>query len=724
MSTPHFSAKIDTNNPFIPIYPMNLEVLFSPRSIAIIGASTKEGSVGHSVTKNILDHGYSGKVYPINPKTDTLFNLPCYSNISLITEDIDLAIIIIPAAAVPEVLREAGEKNIKAAIVISSGFKETGKTGKALEDEIQEIAAEYHIALLGPNCLGFLHPRIGLNASFAKRMPMPGKIAFFSQSGALCTALLDLSPATLGFSTFISNGNKAVIGENELLQYLAQDEETSVIALYSEGLENAPRIIETSRAILARHEPKPIIALKSGATTDGTKASISHTGALAGSDASYQALFKQARIIRATSLEHLLILIQAFSSNPLPQGNRIGIITNAGGLGVLATDAAIKSGLTMATLSQETEDKLQILPAAASKHNPVDVLGDALADRYTAAIEALTVDSHVDMLVVIVTPQAMTQAKETAEAIINAKKHSSKPIIAVFSGKDSLQEGFELLEKNNVTTVLYPEAGTEALASLAKVASWRTDLQSTPFTFTDIDHATAEHIIATAKKEKRTTLYETEVWKLLAAYGFLFLKSQAVYSKEEAVAASASFTGPLAMKIISPDITHKSDAGGVLLNVSPQKVGEKYDLLFDQVRSHNQEARLEGALLVEMAAPGGREIILGMKHEPGLGKLLMVGLGGIFVETFKDVAFRFSPLTQEDAQEMIEELKSLPLLVGTRGQEGIDMEALITAIGRLSLLVEDFPEIRELDINPLLTFTKGDAFRILDARIRLDETSL
>ena len=698
---------------------MHLPSLFSPRSIAVIGASTKEGSVGHSLTKNLLTHGYAGKVFPVNPKATILFDLPCFPTITAIGQDIDLAIIIIPAAAVPGALREAGMIGVKSVIIISSGFKETGAAGKALEDEITTIATEYHIALLGPNCLGFLHPAIGLNASFAKRMPKSGPNAFFSQSGALCTALLDLTADTLGFSSFVSCGNKAVIGENELLKFFANDKETNVIGFYSEGLTESAKLIATGRAILSRSEPKPIIALKSGTTLAGTAASSSHTGALAGSDQAYHALFRQARIIRATSLENLVDLFTVFSANPLPKGKRVGIVTNAGGLGVLATDAAVEHGLEVALLSPETVEKLAVLPAAASKHNPVDVLGDALADRYRLAIEALAADSRVDMLLVIVTPQTMTEAKETAEAISDAKKHSGKPVIAIFAGHDSLAEGLAVLKQNNVATLTYPEAGATALSALATVAAWRNTFSATPFVFPNIEKEKAALIIATAKKEHRTTLYETEVWDILTAYGFPFLHSKVAKTREEATAAALSLGQNVALKIISPDITHKSDAGGVILNIAPNEAAEAFDTLFSQVKAHVPDARLEGALIVEMAATGGKEIILGMKHEPGLGKLIMAGLGGIFVETLRDVSFRFAPLTREDAEEMITELKSLPLLKGARGQEGVDIDAIIDAIGRLAQLIEDFPEIEELDINPLLAFKERTDFRVLDARIQL-----
>lgn len=701
---------------------MHLESLFTPHSIAVIGASTQPGTVGNTLTANLLKNGYTGKVFPVNPKTETLFDLPCYKTISDIPATIELAIIIVPAKIVPDILKECGEKDVRAAIIISSGFKETGAEGQALENQVTAIAKQYDIALLGPNCLGFLHPKIGLNASFANQLPTSGHIAFFSQSGALCTALLDLSHNHLAYSHFVSTGNKATIDENALLRFFAQDDAVNVLGFYTEGLCDGHDLIETGRAILSRSESKPIIALKSGQTAAGTAASSSHTGALAGSDAAYEALFKQARIIRAQSLEHLFDLFTVFSQNGLPAGKRLAIVTNAGGLGVLATDAAVLAGLTLAKLSPETEVKLKtILPAAANIHNPIDVLGDALADRYQAALEIVSADPQADMLLIIVTPQTMTQAKETAEAIANTKKHSGKPMVVVFCGADSLQEGLTVLQKNKIAAIPYPEAGAEALAALAQVALWRQDASITPFHFDNIDRDKATHIFEQAKAAGRTQLYETEVWDILKAYGFPFLESRIVISGTEAAAAARAFNRPVALKIISPDISHKSDAGGVILNVTADDASAAFDRMMQMVHERMPDARLEGALLVEMAQAGGREIILGMKQEPGLGRLLMAGLGGIFVETFKDVAFRFAPLTQEDAREMLAELKSAPLLIGTRGQTGIDMPTLIDFIGRLSQLVTDFPEIAELDINPLLAFSDSSAFRVLDARIRLQD---
>ncbi len=712
---------------------MDLHTLFSPRSIAVIGASTKPGSVGYTLTENLLKNGYRGTVFPVNPKTGTLFGLPCYPNIAAVPSDIDLAIIIVPAAAVPAVLREAGDKGVCAVVIISSGFKETGDAGKILEDGIISIAREYDIALLGPNCLGFLRPSLGLNASFAQQMPADGSIAFFSQSGALCTALLDLAAGSLGFSHFASIGNKAVIGENGLLRFFADDENVSTIGFYTEGLAAGDTLIGTGRAILAQTDAKPVIALKSGTTDAGTRASSSHTGALAGSDAAYTALFRQSRIVRAKTLEQLIHFLSAFSSNPLPRSDRLAIVTNAGGLGVLATDSAAANGLAIATLSETSQEKLKMaLPSAASVHNPIDVLGDALADRYRAVLDIAAADANADMLLVIVTPQTMTESGETAEAIADIKRrYPDKPIVAVFAGAASFTDGLSILKKNHIAHIAYPEAGAEALAALAQVAKWRAQIPAAPFSFDDIDRDKVAAIMKTAKNENRSSLTELEASAVLRAYGFLFLAAHMATTEEEAFAAAQKIGKKVVLKIVSPDIIHKSDVGGVLLDIEPADAGKAYKRLLSQVRQCAPRARIAGALIVEMADRGplrpnsseasGREIILGLKKEPSLGTLVLAGLGGIFVETFKDTALRFAPLTPADADEMLHELKSFALLAGARGQQGVHIATLIDMIGRLSRLATDFPEIAELDINPVLAFPESENFRVLDARITLEK---
>lgn len=701
---------------------MQLSTLFHPQSIAIIGASTKEGSVGWSLAKNIIE-GFSGASYPINPKAKELFGKPCFPSVLAVEGQIDLAVIAVPAAVVATVLKECGEKQIPAAAIISAGFKETGPEGKALEEEIIRIASEFSITLLGPNCLGFLAPHDHLNASFAKILPEAGPIAFFSQSGALLTALLDMSGQRLGYRVCVSTGNKAMLQENDLLRFFAADTATKTIGFYSEDLSDAKGLVDTGRAILRRAEPKPIVALKSGKTAAGTLASSSHTGALAGSDAAYNALFRQAGIIRVDGLEEFTATLETFSKNPLPEGNRVAILTNAGGLGVMATDACVSQGLELAPLSPETVATLQsFLPAAANSHNPIDVLGDARADRYERSLDIALSDPNTDMLLVIITPQAMTEAEKTVEAVASARdRFPDKPIVVSLSGDHSFGATRTFLEKHQVVALRSPEAAAQVLGHLARVSRWRAELGTTAFDFPDIDTTPARKVFKAARKSNQLQIPEADCMRILSAYGFRFLAHQVVDSREAALTAARKIGKPVVLKIVSPDITHKSDAGGVLLNIDPEKADQAYDELMAAVTARVPEAKLEGALVVEMAEKSGRELILGLKKEPGLGTLIMIGLGGIFVEVFKDASFRFAEaLTREDAEAMLRELKSYPLLEGVRGQAGVDREAIIDAIGRLARIAVDFPEIVELDINPLLAFENREDFRTLDARIRIE----
>ena len=698
----------------------NLDALFAPETVAIIGASTDTGSVGNDIAKNLLTGAFPGRAYPVNPKTDTLYGVTCYRNIGDVPEDsIDLAIIIVPARIVPDVLLEAWEKKrIRAAIVISAGFKETGGAGKELEDSIAAIARDKGIALLGPNCLGVLSPAGKMNASFASMLPKEGSAAFFSQSGALCTAILDLAADRIGFSKFVSTGNKAVIGERELLEYFAHDDATKTISFYTENLEDANAIITLGRGLLA--QGKPVIGLKSGSTQAGTKASSSHTGALAGSDSSYTALFRQARMLRAKTLRELLDSVAVFSENEVPAGNRIAIITNAGGPGVLATDRAIESGLALAEISASAQATLrEHLPAAASVLNPVDLLGDAKGDRYRIALDTVMREDGVDMILVIVTPQTMTEAFVTAQAIADAKKASGKPIAAVFAGEHLLKTGIEFLKRSGISVFSYPEEAVQALGSLAKVALWRKQSFSPKREFTDIDTGRARSVIAKAYAEERSYLYEREAYAVLDAYGFPLLKNIYVQSPEEAERAAREIGRPVAIKIVSPDIIHKTDSGGVFLNIDPENARVTYEELLHRVHKKVPDAKLEGATVVEMATPGGKEIILGLKQEAPLGTLILAGMGGVYTEAINDASLRFVPIAREDAVEMLGELRSQRILAGTRGEDGIDFGKLIDLMERLSKLAEDFPEIVELDINPVLAFPDADEFRVADARIAI-----
>lgn len=700
---------------------MSLHTLFSPKSIAIIGASTRAGSVGNDVAKNLVKSDFRGEVYLVNPKGGELLGKTCYPSIGAISESVDLAIIIVPASVVPAVLREAGEKMVRAAVIISAGFKETGEAGHALEAEIVAIAQEYNIELLGPNCLGFIRPQAFLNASFASTLPVDGPIAFFSQSGALTSAFLDLSRGKLGFSTFASIGNKALINERTLLDHFGEDESTRVIGFYTEGLEKAGEIITLGHKLLAKG--KPVIALKSGTTEAGTQASSSHTGAVAGSDAAYDALFRQAGMIRAAHFQELLELLSVFAHNPLPRGNRVAIVTNAGGLGVLATDACIENGLELTKLDASTVDELQkVLPPAANSHNPIDVLGDALAERYAQALTIVAKDKNVDLLLIILTPQTMTEDEKTAKAIVALrKKHPALAMVTVFSGKELIATGERVLEEAHIPNYLYPERAARALGALAQVKNWKqlvSEPSTTP-TLPVIDTTKAQTVLDAAKAKHELELGEQMTTEFLKAYELPFLESALVTTAPEAQAFAEKLGKPIALKIASPDIIHKSDVGGVILDIDPTLAGEAFDHLIQTVTTHVPDARITGAMAVEMAEPKCLELLLGLKSEPGLGTLVVVGLGGIYVEVFKDVSMRFAPLTLRDMEAMLDELQAAPLLRGARGQTPVDREQLKRYLACLSDIAVRFPDIVELDINPLAIAPDGTTMRILDARLRL-----
>jgi acetate---CoA ligase (ADP-forming) len=698
----------------------SLERLFSPQSIALIGASTHIGTVGNDLARNLIQGEYSGLVFPVNPKADELYGIRCFPNVSAIGSVPDLAIVAVPATAVPDVLRQCATAGIPAAIIISAGFRETGSEGALLETEIADIASGAGMALLGPNCLGFLHPSLHLNASFGPRLPCKGPIGFLSQSGALLTAILDLSEGKLGFSKAISTGNTAALDEKTLIRYLADDPDTRVISFYAEGLSDAPDFVTLGRDILSLPETKPIIALKSGRTESGIRASGSHTGSLAGTDAAYDALFRQARILRADSVREFIDTVSVFSLNPLPKGNRIAIITNAGGLGVIASDSATKAGLSIPPLSTETTEALRsLLPKAASVGNPIDVLGDAKSDRYRIAIDMAGKDPNIDSLIVILTPQSMTEAEETASVIIEAKRASGKPVLAVYAGGNTFEHAIGILKEAKVSVFTYPEDATAALGLLARVTKWKSIRFSSMRQFADIDTKRAASALSAAESENRTHLTEQETNEVLSAYGFPLLQSRFAVNKEEAALAANMIGGNIALKIASPDIIHKTDAGGVMLDVAPEDVSERFTELLSRVRENCPDAKIDGVTVMEMGEAGGKELILGVKREPGLGTLLLIGMGGIYTETLRDVSFRFAPLMPEDAEEMLSELHSYPILKGVRGESGIDIGIVTECLERLSRLVEDFPEISELDINPLSAHSDPNRSRILDARISI-----
>jgi acetyltransferase len=699
---------------------MDLQTLFYPKSIAIIGASSREKTVGNDVVKNLVKQGYEGKILPINPKITELYGLEVYADISDVNQEIDLVIVAIPAAIVSENLKKAAKKGAKAAAVISAGFKEVGEI--ELEKELQKVCQENNITLIGPNCLGVINPEIKMNASFAHVMPRLGSVAFISQSGALCTAVLDYAQELkIGFSKFLSIGNKAAVDELKLIKYLAQDEQTKVILVYSEEMADAPAFIKTLKEINKGPNPKPVIVLKSGRTEAGASAIASHTGSLAGGDNAYQALFDQAGIIRAGSIQELFDLAQVFSRSKLTSLKNTAIITNAGGPGVLTTDELTANGLQLAKVSAATEKKLKdFLPPAASVSNPIDVLGDAQADRYQFVLKELVEDQAVDSIILILTPQSMTQIEKTAQVVIDAKKDTDKPIVASFMGAETVKPGMNLMNQAGVATTTFPEPGAKSLSALAKFVSWHSQKTDQLLFFDDVDRDRVRQIFDQARTANKTSFPEAEALEIMKAYNFPILLHQVAKSSSQALDIAKQIGGKLAMKIVSQDILHKSDVGGVMLNVSSDDVVVKYNEMMSEVANNQPEAKLEGVLLMEMAPQDGIEVVMGVNKVPGLGSMIMFGLGGVYVELLKDVKFAFAPLTNCEALSMISGLKTSQLFEGYRGQEPRDKEKIIECIGRLSQLVSDFPEIKELDINPLLSLPQGKGAKVLDARIIIE----
>ena len=700
-----------------------LEAVFRPNSVAVIGASNRVGTVGHDLFRNILLSGYGGTLYPVNPKATSIAGVHAYTNVGEIPDDIDLALIMVPAATVPQVLEECGKKGVRGAVIVTAGFKEIGPEGAALEQRAMAVARKYDIALVGPNCLGVINTDadIMLNASFARCMPKHGNIAFLSQSGALCAGILDYARGRdIGFSKFISVGNKADVTEMDLLRYLAHDESTDVILMYLETLVDGRAFIDLAREITGElAHRKPILAIKSGRTMQGVAAARSHTGALAGSDAVYDAIFAQAGILRVDTVQELFDFAVGFSRQPLPKGNRFAIVTNAGGPGIMATDAAIRYGIELAKLRPETLDSLKAkLPPTANFSNPVDVIGDATCERYTAALEAVLGDANVDGVVVLLTPQSMTDIEAIARTIGEIAPSSKKPVLASFLGHTDVSAGIRILEQHGVPNYEFPENASRSLAAMCRYTRWLTRPRTQARSF-EVDRETVRQVFAKARSEGRTFLPEAEALAVMKAYGFPMLQHDLAKSEDEAAALLEKIGAPVAMKIASPDVVHKVDVGGVLLNIStPEEARAGYKKITNGVKQKLPSARLLGVEIQAMAGKGV-EVILGISKDPAFGHVIMFGLGGTYVEVLKDVSFRLVPVRELGAYNMIHSIRAAKVFEGFRGQPPADTECIAECLERLSQLAAYFPEITELDINPLIVHAQGKGARVADVRIAL-----
>jgi acetate---CoA ligase (ADP-forming) len=700
-----------------------LDAVFRPKSVAVVGASNREGSVGNAIFKNILLGDYQGTLYPVNPKASAVSGVRAYQNIWSLPEAVELALIIVPAPSVPEVLEQCGRRGVRAAVVVSAGFKEVGPDGATLEQQSIEIARSYDMPLVGPNCLGVINTAADtmLNASFGRAMPKRGNIAFVSQSGALCAGILDYARGRdIGFSKFISVGNKADVTELDLLRYLAEDDSTDVILMYLETLVDGRAFIELAREITGEiAHRKPILAIKSGRTTQGAAAARSHTGALAGSDVVYDAIFAQAGILRVDTVEELFDFAVGFSRQPLPKGNRFAIVTNAGGPGIMATDAAIRHGLELAKLRPETLESLKAkLPPTANLFNPVDVIGDAASDRYEAALEAVLADSNVDGLVVLLTPQAMTEIEATAECVGKLAPRFGKPVLASFLGHVDVSAGVTVLEEHGIPNYQFPENAARSLGAMARYTQWLKRPRTVERRF-KVDAAAVRNVFARVRTEGRTFLPEVDALAVLNAYGFPTLSHGLARTQDEAVELLKKIGAPVVLKIVSPDVVHKVDVGGVLLNIStPEEARVGFEKITNGVKQKLPDARLLGVEVVQQAAKG-TEVILGISKDPTFGHIIMFGLGGTYVEVLKDVSFRLVPIRELGARKMITSIRAAKVFEGFRGEPPADTDSIAECLERLSQLVTDFPEIAELDINPLIVHAEGSGAHVADARIAL-----
>jgi acetyl coenzyme A synthetase (ADP forming)-like protein len=711
----------------------NLDAIFSPQSLAVIGASKTPGKVGHDIFVNILKGGYRGTLYPVNPKARSVSSVRAYPTISDIPDSVDLAMVILPPRPALTAVKEAIDKGIKGMVIVSAGFREVGGEGLEIENTIVGLCREAGVRVVGPNCLGVINPlaNVRLNASFSARMPKPGNISFISQSGALCTAVLDFAAdRDFGFSKFISIGNKADIDELDLLRYFHKDEDTEVIMIYLEELRRGPEFIEAVKEITSGDiRPTPVLVIKSGRTAAGAQAAASHTGALAGTEGVYDAIFQQSGIIRVDSIVQLFDFATAFAyknesalgkfRRKVPAGNRVAIVTNAGGPGIVATDMTVTSGLQLAKFREETIEVLDShLPKTANLQNPVDVIGDAPMDRYENALAAVIRDEGVDGALVILTPQSMTDVLGTAEAIVRIARRSHKPILCCFMGIIDVSSGVKYLQENGVPVFKFPENAAKAFGALYQYSRWLNRQRMAQFELRH-DRQRASQIVQDWLAAGKTHIGELEGIELLKCYGFNVLPNALAKTGDEAAAIAQDTGFPVVLKVVSAQILHKSDAGGVVLGLdNTQDVKRAFDDIMSRAAEYDPAAEIDGVLVQKMA-PAGSEVILGLNRYPIFGPLLMVGIGGIFVEVFQDVVFRLAPIGRNEARRMIRQIKGFRLFQGFRGRPPADVEIIEKSMVSLSNLATNHPEIVELDINPLLVHDRGKGATAADCRIIL-----
>jgi acetyl coenzyme A synthetase (ADP forming)-like protein len=699
----------------------SLKAIFEPNSIAVVGASRRRDTIGYVILDSLLRDNYSGAVYPVNPSADVVHSIRAYASITEVPGLVDQAVIVVPKEHVLQVATECGEVGVKGLVVISAGFREVGGEGADREQELLDCVRHYGMRLVGPNCMGVLNtdPAISMNGTFAPTTPPIGNVAFLSQSGALGVTILDYAREYgIGVSKFISLGNKADISSNDALEYLRDDDQTSVILMYLENFGNPLHFTRIAREVT---KVKPVIAVKAARTGAGARAATSHTGAMAGLDVATDALFAQCGVIRVETVEGLFDMAMGFGNAPPPKGDRVAVVTNAGGPGIIIADALESRQLRVAEFSEQTRDRLrESLPEEASVHNPVDMIASADADSYRAVLEMVLEDDGVDAVIASFVPPLGVHAPDVARAITDTAAGREKPTFAVLMGRSGLKESRALLHAASVPAFIFPESAVRALVGMSRYRRWLERPAGTVRTFDDVDSAKVREILSAAVRSGRTRLGEHDALSLLDAYGIPIVPSRPATSAEEAIGAAEAVGFPVVLKVMAPTVSHKSDVGGVIVGLqTAREVRGAYYEMRARLAEHGVASdQLEGVLVQRMVT-GGREAIIGTAFDPSFGPLVMFGLGGVYVEALGDVAFRIHPVNDLDAAEMIRQVKAYKLLEGVRGEKGVDVAALQEAIQRVSQLVGDHPQMAELDINPIVAFEPGKRPMALDARVVL-----
>ena len=710
-----------------------LDAIFKPQSIAVVGASRKARSIGRELLHNLIEYNFRGKVFPVNPKADFIHSIKAFPAVSSIPDPVDLAIIVVPRDEVPEVVEDCGKKGVKGLVVITAGFSETGEEGRKIEAQLSRQVRRYGMRMIGPNCMGVINTAqdVSMDATFAPMLPLYGRIGFMSQSGALGVAILNMArQLDIGFSHFVSMGNKADVSGNDLLLYWEEDPRTELILMYLESFGNTRRFMQITRRLSKR---KPIVAVKSGRTQAGALAASSHTGVLVarqGLDIATDALLGQSGVIRVNTVEELFDLAMGFTKNPLPRGNRLAILTNAGGPAIMATDAAINLGLAVGALSERTRAELKrLLPPEAALQNPVDMTPKSDRSKYDACARVMLEDEGIDSLLVVFVPPMMISAMEIVLGLEELRKQFPKPVLAVIMAPEEFFEDLNREHPGHMAIYRFPEPAVRALAAMERYRQWRErplgEIREFP-----VDRQAAEALLSEVRRQGRSQLTVPESFQLLECYGIPVAHYAVAASAQELVERAREFQFPVVLKALAQDIVHKTEAGGVATDLrTPEELAAAARRMAEAIGRYRAAQAVSEtpsappvAFLLQEHVRGGREVILGMTQDPNFGPLVMFGLGGVYVETLQDVVFRVPPLTDLDAQEMIQQIRGYRLLEGVRGEAAIDLKALAEVLQRFSQMLEDLQPLAEIDINPFMAFPDSKDFCAVDAAVRLAET--